>query len=154
MIFFFLHVWFLSLFIMQRVQSFQGFASEWIGREVLLSEDMVDTCLQAMQEGVLDVCAQNNNDHYVWLCFIMTADQWHRAGVASSILWQSTSRFIYREFMAEIEYFWTDLEAVQGYYLMQTDCYLTCHRLLKHELHRRQAWDACLTRVWSAACTI
>ena len=146
---------------MQRVQSFQGFASEWIGREVLVNEEIVDTCLQAMHEGVLDVCAQNHNDHYMWLCFLMTADQWHRAcrllqraGVASSILWQSTSLFGYREFMAEIEYFWTDLEAVQGYYLMQTGCHFTCYRLLKHELHRRQAWDACLTRAWLAACTI
>jgi len=145
-----------SLSIMQRVHSFIGFTRKRLDREPLSYQEIVDTCLQGMQEGVLDVCAQNPNGRYLWGCHGMTSDRWQRAcglleraGVASSILWQSTSHFGYHEFMAHIEYLWTDLEAVERYILMKR-----CENKIVKELDRRKAWDAGLRRAWLAACTI
>jgi hypothetical protein len=143
-----------SLSIMHRVQFFHDFTRERLDRIPLSDAEIVDTCLQGMQEGVLDVCAQNSNGRYVWGCYGMSSDRWQRtcgllerAGVASSILWQSTSHFGYHEFMAHIEYLWTDLKAVERY-LMER-----CENKIVKELDRRKAWDAGLRRAWLAACT-
>jgi hypothetical protein len=103
-----------SLLIMKRVHLFFDFTKERLGREAVPAE-IVDTCLQAMQEGVLDVCAQNPYGRYVWSCYTMTPDQWHRAcgllqrsGIGNLIFWGS-KWFKYDAFMAGIEYLWTDL---------------------------------------------
>jgi heme exporter protein D len=63
-----------SLLIMKRVHLFFDFTKERLGREAVPAE-IVDTCLQAMQEGVLDVCAQNPYGRYVWSCYTMTLEQ-------------------------------------------------------------------------------
>jgi hypothetical protein len=115
-----------------------------------------------MQEGFLDVCAQNPHGRYVWDCYEMTADQWHRAcglleraGVSNSILWQSTFYFRYCEFMAHIEYLWTDLQAVE-WYLMERRFENKIHPIIRirlvEELDRRKAWEG-LRRAWLVACT-
>ena len=150
----------LSLSIMQRVHSFHGFAMKRLDREPLSVEEIVDTCLQAMQEGVLDVCAQNTNGQYVWICYGMTANQCQhtcsllqRAGVVSSILWDPKwfvdQWFVdHLRFMADIEYLWTDLKAVHMYleYRAGKPVWVV------QELGRRQTWNAGLRRAWLAAC--
>ncbi len=151
-----------SLSIMHRVQFFHDFTRERLGREPFSDAEIVDTCLQGMQEGVLDVCAQNSNGRYVWGCYGMSSDRWQRtcgllerAGVASSILWQSTSHFGYHEFMAHIEYLWTDLKAVERYLMerCENNTYPVMRFRLVKELDRRR-WHAGLRRAWLAACTI
>ena len=139
---------------MKRVETFYEFVLERMDREDLYSEEIIATCLQAMQEGVLDVCAQNIDGQYVWSCYTMTPDQWNRAcgllqraGIANCIFWGSKS-FKYDAFMADIEYFWTDLEAVERF--CEEKMY---RRLLVLELDRRRTWHAGLRRSWLAACT-
>ena len=141
---------------MKRVHLFHGFVSERLGRETF-SEELVDTCLQAMQDGVLDVCAQNKDGWNLWRCYGMTPHQWQRvcgllqrAGIASSIFWQS-EWFICQEFIKEIEYFWTDLDAVHRY--------LECRHwnpawLLQELGWRQREWNKGLRRAWLAACTV
>ena len=152
---------------MKRVETFYEFVMERLDREDLYSEEIIATCLQAMQEGVLDVCAQNIDGQYVWTCYVMTPDQWNRAcgllqraGIANCIFWGSKS-FKYDAFMADIEYLWTDWEAVQKFLMVwaEKDIWLVqeqkrCHRLLQELDRRRLAWGAGLRRAWLAACTI
>jgi hypothetical protein len=145
---------------MSRIHSFYYFVRERLGRKPSSDEEIVDTSLQAMQEGVLDVCAQNDDKWNLWRIYGMTGDQWHRAcdlleraGVASSIMWQSTSNFIYHEFMGDIEYLWTDLEVVERF-LMEEKMHPIRRIRLVQELDRRRTWDAGLRRAWLAACTI
>ena len=142
---------------MQRVQSFYGFTKKRLDREPLSDEEIVDTCLQAMQEGVLDVCAQNTHCFYVWMSYGMTVDQWHRAcsllqraGVVSSILWDPKFSTYHNGFMVDIEYLWTDLKAVHRYLEYRTGKPVW----VVQELGRRQTWNAGLRRAWLAACTI
>ena len=148
---------------MKRVQFFHDFARERLGREPFSDAESVDTCLQGMQEGVLDVCARNSNGRYVWSCFGMTSDRWQRAcsllqraGVASSIFWESTRPLLfYHEFMADIDYLWTDLQAVECY-LMERRFENKIHPIIRirlvEELDRRKAWEG-LRRAWLVACT-
>ena len=143
---------------MKRVQFFYHFTIETLGREPSSDEEIVDTCLQAMQEGVLDVCAQNGNGRYVWTCFGMTSGQLQRtcglmqqAGVESSILW--TSSFSYHEFRGDIEYLWTDLKIVERF-LMQVKILPMTRVCVVQELDRRRTWDAGLRRAWLAACMV
>ena len=133
------------------MSSFYAFASERLGKWLTV-EKTVDTCLQAMQEGVLDVCAQNRDGLYLWSYYGMTPGQWQRvcgllqrAGIANSILWES-KWFTYHGFMAEIEYFWTDLDAVQK-------VHQTGRGAIAREVMRRR-WLVSLRRAWLAACTI
>ena len=141
---------------MKLVYHFRSFTVERLGRQPLCDEETVDTCLQAMQEGGLDVCARNLSGDHVWMCYIMTADQWHRAcgllqraGVASSTLWDITW-FRYHEFMEDIEYLWTDLKAVHRY----LERWAKKPERVVQELGRRFTWNAGLRRAWLAACTI
>ena len=146
----------ISLCPMKRVHHFRDFAMERLGREPLSYKETVDTCLQAMHEGVLDVCVQNTHCCNVWIWYGMTADQWHcvcgllqRAGIASSILWDPIW-FVYEGFMADIEYLWTDLKAVEKF----LECRTRKPVWVVQELGRRQTWNAGLRRAWLAACTI
>ena len=147
---------------MKRVYVFNGFAKERLGWQPNC-EESIDACLQAMQEGVLDVCEQNVDGYYLWMCYGMSCDQWQRAcsllqraGVASSIFWESTRRpLFYHEFMADIDYLWTDLGAVERY-LMEVygkNMYKIIPSRLVKELDRRR-WHAGLRRAWLAACTV
>jgi hypothetical protein len=146
---------------MKRVQFFHDFARERLAREPFSDAEIVDTCLQAMQEGVLDVCAENSNGRYMWTCFGMTSGRLQRtcgllqqAGVESSILWKSS--FAYHEFRCDIEYLWTDLEAVDRYLMERFEnnvSYPVMRSRLVKELDRRR-WHAGLRRAWLAACTI
>ena len=141
---------------MNRVHSFRGFAQERVGKW-LDDWQIVETCLQAMQEGALDVCAQNEDGQYVWMCYGMMANHWRRAcgllqraGIPSSILWDE-KRFTFCKFMAEIEYFWTDLDAAQRY--------LECRNwkpawVLQELGWRLQEWRRGFRRAWLAACTV
>ena len=145
---------------MKQVSFFNDFGRKrlGLGRESS-SGECIDACLQAMQEGVLDVCAQNSHGRYVWCGIGMSYDRWQRvcgllerARVASSILWESPLGFIYYEFMADIEYFWTDLEAVERF-LMEGFCEKNIYRVLVQVVDRRRTWHAGLRRSWLAACT-
>jgi hypothetical protein len=144
-----------SKMAVKRVFNFHSFAMGRLSREPLY-EEIIDTCLQAMQEGVLDVCAQSVSGQYVWMCYGMTADQWHRAcgllqraGVPTNILWDS-KWFICHGFMSGIEYLWTDLEAVHRY----LECWARKPERVVQELDRRFTWNAGLRRAWLAACMI
>jgi hypothetical protein len=86
----------------------------------------------------------------------MTPGQWQfvcgllqQAGIANSILWES-KWFTYYGFMAEIEYFWTDLDAVQKVLIQ---FHQTARGAIAREVMCRR-WSACLRRAWLAACTI
>ena len=120
------------LSIMNRVQSFRGFAEERLGKRLDERVDdwhIVEPCLQAMQEGVLDVCAQNEEGRVLWRCYAMTAYQWRRT---YSVLQRA------------------GLEAVQKF----LECRITKPEWVVQELERRLTWDAGLRRAWLAACTI
>ena len=158
-----------SLFIMKRVHLFLDFTKERLGRgREPFTVEIVDTCLQAMQEGLLDACVQNRDGRYVWSCYTMTPDQWHRAcgllqraGIGNLIFWGS-KWFKYNAFMAGIEYLWTDLEAVEKFLMeWEKDVVWLVQEvkrlgLLRQELDRRRrfAWSAGLRRAWLVACTI
>ena len=115
----------------------------------------MDTCLQAMHDGVLDVRAQNDEGQYVWECFLSwTLERWQRmcgllqrAGIASSIVWES-KYVLHDEYWTAIEYLWTDLQAVQRY-LEHRD---TKRWWLVQELGWRKAWAEGPRRAWLAAC--
>ena len=138
---------------MKRIHHFEGFAQDK-GR---LYEEIVDTCLQAMLHGVLDVRVQNDAGQCLWECgFAWTMERWHRmcgllqrAGIASSIVWESKYVVLIREYWTAIEYLWTDLDAVHRV-LERVNLH---PRWLVQELDRRQAWAAGLRRAWLAACT-
>jgi hypothetical protein len=147
---------------MKRVYLFRSFTVERLGRGPLCDGEIIDTCLQAMQEGVLDVCAQNTDDRYLWTYYGMMPGQWQRAcgllqqaGIPSNILWDP-KWFIYYEPMAEIEYLWTDLERVERFLMECCDnkIYQFARIHILQELDRRRAWNAGLRRGWLAACTI
>ena len=95
----------------------------------LTAEEAVDTCLQAMQEGVLDVFARNTNGQYLWSYYGMTHGQWQRV---CGLLQRA------------------GLEAVQKF----LECRRTKPEWVVQEVGRRLTWDAGLRRAWLAACTI
>jgi hypothetical protein len=141
---------------MKSISSFSSFASARM-QSLPTIEETVDTCLQAVHDGVLDVCVQSCDGGYLWNYFwfveyVWTYARWQRvcgllqrAGVANSILWDSKC-LMNSQHWAGIEYLWTDLDAV--------------HRVLERgkprwlvqELGRRQAWAAGLRRAWLSAC--
>ena len=124
-------------------------------------EETVDVCLQAVHDGVLDVCVQSSDGCYLWNYFwfvesVWTYARWERvcgllqqAGIANGILWDSTCCFMSSQHWAGIEYLWTDLDAVHRV-LERVNLH---PRWLVQELDRRQAWAAGLRRAWLAACT-
>ena len=144
--------------LMKKIESFYDFSNLQLGAPCGDLGACVETCLQAMHDGVLDVCVQNKNGNHVWELFSWemkwTLKQWQRlcgllqrAGITNGIVWDSVF-FLNVEFCAEIEYLWTDLEPVQMFLKRNGNK----PRAIVQELERRQAWAVSPRRAWLAAC--
>ena len=131
---------------MKKIQSFYDFSISELGRPGDLGT-CVETCLQAMHDGVLDVCVQNVHGHHLWECFswqpVWTLERWRRlcgllqrAGIAND------------EFCAEIKYLWTDLVPMHIFLKR----YGNKLRAIVQEIEWRQAWAVSPRRAWLAAC--
>jgi hypothetical protein len=139
---------------MKRIHYFEGFAKD----KARLYGEIVDTCLQAVHDGVLDVRVQNDAGQCLWECgFAWTMERWQRmcgllqrAGIASSIVWESKYGVVIHEYWTAIEYLWTDLKAVHRF-LGRVERYGKPTWLVQ-ELERRQTWAVGPRRAWLVAC--
>ncbi len=116
-----------------------------------------DTLLCLMDEGALDVCALTSKGRYLWETYLLSRQQWlrlcgllQRERISNSIVWQALHFMMKSECESwiEIEYLWTDLEAVQMY-LVQFEN--RKFKTLVCELERRKAWAAGTRRAWLTA---
>ena len=67
---------------MNRIHSFDYFARGRLGRKPSSDEEIIDTCLQGMQENILDVCVQNIHKCNLWTSYGMTAPCMRLAGTS------------------------------------------------------------------------
>lgn len=125
-------------------------------------KEVTDACLDAMEEGALDVCARDSHGDYFWVLRLQPR-QWvrlcallQRQGIPSSTVWHS---FVFPpQFVEGVEHLWTDLDSVRVF--MEEDRgYCRCGRCdfchARHwvgtELQRRREWATALRRAWLAA---
>lgn len=107
--------------------SFAEIALNTLGKRRFLEcskHKIVDVCLDAMEEGKLDVCAVDVDVRavcaiYLWEWCKMKPRQWvrlcallQREGIPSSIVWQD-SEADPPQFVEGVEYLWTDLDSVR-----------------------------------------
>lgn len=138
--------------------SFSEFAAQ---KSTSHAVTVIDTCLDAMDEGILDVCARSPMGCYLWETYLLSEQQWHRVcnllqrfGMSNSILWRFGCSLTISELnmWAGIEYLWTDLVTVhmfladfQRRHGYQQHCYI-----IADELEQR-AWATSVRRAWLAA---
>ena len=132
------------------------------GKRLCTSEECVDACLDAMEEGAEHVCMQDKEGFLLWERFPMLPRQWNSvcrllegAGVGCSVVWRENSLIYYTKTETrDIEYLWTDLEAVQAYVKFLTKRFCQAWRAhqswIAHELDRRVTWEMGLRRAWLA----
>ena len=146
--------------------SFAGIALDRLGKRRFLKcskQKMVDVCLDAMEDGELDVCAVDGGAVraiYLWEWCNMKPRQWvrlcallQREGIPSSIVWQDLEADP-PQFVEGVEYLWTDLDSVCMFMedsRSECSCGLCdfCHarHWVGTELQRRR----CLRRAWLVA---
>ena len=147
---------------------FQSFAEAKLDRKfrpwffMTLEDEYVcaDACLGGMEEGELDVLAQNFFCHYLWEEFSLLPRQWqrlcailHQRRIPSSILWHKMTRVHDEPELADIEYMWEDLATVQFVLTLWRKQVGKSSSLdwIERELERRRAWFTGLRRVWLLA---
>lgn len=129
--------------------------------DIITMDQCVDTCLDAMEVGELDVCLQFD-DFYLWEWYRIWPHQWsrictilQRQGIPSSIVWDKhchPNNFSGEFSLTGIKYMWEDLAAIQGALARWKEKFHISVFWLEWQVEHR-LWATGLRRAWLVAIT-
>ena len=122
----------------------------WLG-----TSDIVDVCMDAMEEGTLPVIAKQWGFYYLWEFYFLRTHQWarlcgllQRNRLPPSLLWRLESlwTFVSDAALTQLEFLWQDLDAVRAW--LELPNAPDDAVWIAGEVARRRQWPTGLRRAW------